>query len=145
MPFPFRLLCAAALLAAACVAPTASQVREYTYPQAFQYIARQEIHTAMGRLARDAFELDERLRDETALDAEDQAQVVRLLRDMEATARSLSDGSARSNHPLLDRNLPGFVRNIEQARKAAEAKPPSYFLAGTVTGSCIACHVVGGR
>lgn len=145
MRSPVRLLCLAVLLAPACVAPTAGQLREHTYPQAFQYIARQELHTAMGRLARSAYQLDERLRDDATLDAEDQAEVVRLLQDMEATAKDLADGSASTNHPLIDRNLPGFVRNIEQARKAAEAEPPSYFLAGTVTGSCVACHVVDGR
>lgn len=142
---PRLCLTLAALVAPACAAPTAAQIREHTYPQAFHYIARQEIHTAMGRLARSAYQLDEHLRDETSLDAEDQAEVVRLLQDMESTAKELADGSAKTNHSLLDRNLPGFVRNIEQARKAAEAEPPSYFLAGTVTGSCVACHVVDGR
>jgi hypothetical protein len=130
---------AAALVLAGCAsAPDA--VRSATYPPGFHYLTAAKLETAMGRLARDATALNALLRREGDPAEAERAEVVRLLAQMEATTGTLDVDGATSNHPMLSRHLASFRRDLERAQRAAEAKPPNYFLAGSVTGACLACH-----
>jgi hypothetical protein len=46
----------------------------------------------------------------------------------------------RTNHPLIERNVAAFRRNLALAREGAERTPPNYFLAGSISGECSSCH-----
>ncbi len=131
----------ALLLCATACAGSAREAREHTYPPDFRYIDRAQLRGAMGQMARDIIALDELfIRSNGAvLTPADQTQVLRLLRDLEKTAEGLG-GAQLTNHPMLDERLPNFRRDLESARRAAEADPPSYYLAGTISGSCLHCH-----
>lgn len=115
-------------------------IRRVTYPPDFRYLEQEEVKSAMWRLARDVRGLKALLSGANGLSAEDHAEVVRLLRDMETTAAQIDPKGRRSNHPKIDRNIDAFRRDLAMARQAAERDPPNYFLAGSVAGSCSYCH-----
>jgi hypothetical protein len=69
--------------------------------------------------------------------------VVALLTAMHRTTTALSTQREYTNHPLIDQHLDKFQRDLDLARRAVEAEPPSYFLAGSITGACLYCH--GGK
>jgi hypothetical protein len=119
---------------------SAGTIRRFTYPPDFQYLEHSQVVSAMGTLARDVRALKRLLAGTEALDAGQHAEVVRLLRAMEVTAAELDPKGRRTNHPVIDRNIGAFRRDIEMARLAAERDPPNYFLAGSVAGSCSYCH-----
>jgi hypothetical protein len=119
---------------------SAGTIRRFTYPPDFQYLEHSKVVSAMGMLARDVRALKRLLAGTGALDAGQHAEVVRLLRAMEATAAELDPKGRRTNHPVIDQNIGAFRRDIEMARLAAERDPPNYFLAGSVAGSCSYCH-----
>ncbi|MBI3606759.1 MAG: hypothetical protein HY207_02195 [Nitrospirae bacterium] len=117
-----------------------AKIRRFTYPPDFKYIEHSAVESAMLKLARHVRSLDRILREPAPYSTDQQTQVVNILRAMEATAAELDPGGQRSNHPLIDRNIGAFRRDIELARRAAEHDPPNYFLAGTVSGACRSCH-----
>jgi hypothetical protein len=119
---------------------SAGTIRRFTYPPDFKYLERSEVKSAMGALARDVRALKRLLAGTETLDADQRAEVARLLRAMEATAAELDPKGRRTNHPVIDQNIGAFRRDIEMARLAAERDPPNYFLAGSVAGSCSYCH-----
>ena len=125
------------LLAGACAAPQA--VRDITYPKGFRYYSKEELSTAMGRMAEDVEALDEILR--TGADSpEARARVIELLQDLKRRAEGLEAPGALTNHPRLARNLPLFLKAVEAARLEAERDPPRYYLAGNIVGACMHCH-----
>lgn len=115
-------------------------IRQVTYPPSFQYLEQGEVRTAMGRLARDMNRLQTVLSPDGPPPVQQQAEVVRLLRDMEAVAKELVPEGRRTNHPQIDRNIEAFRHELELARAGAERDPPNYFLAGSITGACQSCH-----
>ena len=122
-------------LMAAC---SAQDIREHTYPRGFEYISKKELASSMWKLASDVHALDRLLR-EGSEDGRQEA-AIELLGRMEVTAQGLSMGNERTNHPDLDKHLAAFIRDLEGARKAVEAEPANYFLAGAISGSCLYCH-----
>jgi hypothetical protein len=128
---------ALAFLLSGC-AETAREVRAHTYPPELRYYENREIRTAMARMARGVITLAV-LKNER-LTAEERAAVTRALREIDEAAAELSTPAARSNHPLLDRYLDEFRRDVDLARAAAGRDPPNYHPAGAVAGSCAYCH-----
>lgn len=116
---------------------TPNQVRELTYPKELSYLARADIHAAMKALATHAVALDGLLRVPGAEPVN--ADVLTHL-DAIAAAVSGLDKPGRATHPLLDRNLDAFRRDVTAARNDAAQVPPRYFLAGAIAGSCRYCH-----
>jgi hypothetical protein len=96
------------------------------------------MHTSMWQLAGDVRELDKRLRGGGHIDEEQRAEILRLLISMEDTATRLNAGGQTSNHPVLDRNLPAFQRDIELARRGVENG--NYVMVGLLPGACVYCH-----
>jgi hypothetical protein len=131
------LILALPLLLWRCASSPGENVRAATYPPSFEYITRGEIRSSMGRLARVAAELDAAVRSDPPADP---GRVVTLLDEMDRAASDLDRDGSASNHPLLGSNLARFRRDLEGARAAARADPPSLYLAGTVVGSCSYCH-----
>lgn len=129
---------AAILLVMGALACT--QVRETTYPRNFTYMPRDEVRDTMRAIAVQVNALDDTLRAEAMDPAEKQESVTQLLTAIEGAASSLQGSSDATNHWLLDENLGRFLADVRQARQAAQAEPPSYMLAGNVTGACRYCH-----
>ena len=125
------------LFAAAACSDMAKTVRSATYPPDFAYIERANIRTEMHTLAAKIQALDAALR-EPEPSRRDHVRL--LLVDIERTARGLQPGRSDTNHPLLDAHLPALIEDVVASRRAVEHEPPSYFLAGSVVGSCVYCH-----
>jgi len=100
-------------------------------------LSRSDIRSAMHNLAEGVVELDDASRRPSATISQD--DVLGSLRKMQASVALLSGGET-SSHPLLQSNLPSFRRELDEARVAAEASPPSYYLAGSIAGACLYCH-----
>lgn len=109
------------------------------YPPDFHYVTDSQVRTAMDRIARDVVEL-ERLLGRHGVLPDERDEIVALLADIHAQAESIGGAGVKTNHPLIDEQLPRFLSQVSAARRAAEAEPPNYYLAGTVSGACIACH-----
>lgn len=129
-----------ALAAAASLALGCGGLRFAAYPPDFSWVPEQQVDSAMRALARDVSELDAILRAHPIPDVPQRARVLALLGRMEASAASIEAPGTGTNHPVLDHGLARFRANLVDARSAAEAEPPSYFRAGRVSGSCLACH-----
>lgn len=139
LPFvaPGLLVLAFLVVAGAC---ESMPVRNY--PPDFQQLSRTEVRGAMRQMAQHVTALDDTLRDE-ALPAEArQERVLASLDGIRETASSLGGRGLSSSHYMLDRLLPQFIEDVERARAAAATTPPRYYLAGSVAGSCMACHRV---
>jgi len=130
------VLCLAVPLLSAC-AWLGERTRPVLYPPDFEYIEQDKLESTMWLLASQVTTLD------SLLDSEDPVprdQVVSLLKGIERSANQLDTGGRPTNHPLLTQRLPGFLHTVRRARRAAEATPPRYFQAGTVSGACMSCH-----
>jgi hypothetical protein len=135
------------LLGCLALAPACSgfpeQIRRVTYTPEFGYISEDQIESTMWQLARQVREVDTILRRSRPVTESERAQVVALLTAMHRTTTALSTQREYTNHPLIDQHLDKFQRDLDLARRAVEAEPPSYFLAGSITGACLYCH--GGK
>jgi hypothetical protein len=118
----------------------AAWLRQYTYPPDFHYISREQLRSTMWRLARDMRELEKTLREPGEFDEQRHAQINRLLISIEENAAHLDKTGRRSNHPVIDANLPALRQDIYLARKGVESRPPNYTLVGFLPGACIYCH-----
>lgn len=131
-------LCAAGT--SGCTSDLLERTRAHTYPPNFNYIPNEKLDSTMWQMAAQVDELDERLREATAGDEALQGDVVRMLGEMEQTSRALGMGGWPSNHPQVSRNVETFRLDLHHARRAVELNPPSYFLAGSISGACMHCH-----
>lgn len=136
-PLYLTLFASLALVASALAC---TQVREATYPRNFEYKPREEVRDTMRAIAVQVNALDDTLRATDLEPAARQESVTQLLTAIEGAASSLEGKGDATNHPLLDENLGRFLADVRQARQAAERDPPSYMLAGNVTGACRYCH-----
>jgi hypothetical protein len=124
---------------AACSGLTA-RVRRHTYPPSFNYITQEQLHSTMWQLAQAVNNLDHIIHEPGVMDQERRVEVARLLVLMERATGELGGHGWPSNHPLIDANLSAFRADIVNARRAVEGNPPSYVLAGSVSGACMYCH-----
>ena len=136
---------AAATSIMACTDGMTGALRRHTYPPPFNYVTREQLKSAMWRLAGDTYELDALLRRSSGPPAASQQRVVALLADMGDAASSLGPAGWPSNHPKIGENVDRLRQDIQSARQAAERKPPNYFYAGAVSGACLYCHAAGPR
>lgn len=135
------LVILACALAAGC-ADVAQWMRRRTYPPDFRYVTRAEVRSTMGELAFHARELNRFMRPpENPLEHRNEIRAE--LNAMERAADQLDQSGWPTNHPLIDMNLPSFLRDIRAAREAVEREPPNFLLAGPLMGACVYCH--GGR
>jgi len=133
------LLAAAGWLVQAC-SSTLEQTRRHTYAPSFNYISDEELQQSMWQLAAGVSSLERILAPESVVTADDRLDVIRILERMEAVVAELGPEGLPSNHPRITRHAGGFRAQLERARRAVEREPPSYYLAGTISGGCLACH-----
>lgn len=114
------------------------QIRKYTYAPDFRYYARADVRSAMHELAHNIEQLRQQLEiDNNALDAK---AVQSTLENMMRIANELDNAGLATNHLRMANHIDDFRRHLNQALVAAQAEPPNYFLAGALTGECLACH-----
>lgn len=115
-------------------------------PPAFDYASGAELRTQMHRLAFELQQLDMAMLAETSeMDATDsgtQDEIVSHLRDIERIGNELRDGDMSTSHTFLRNDMGNFLTTVSRARRAAEDNPPSYYMAGRVSGACVNCHEV---
>jgi hypothetical protein len=128
------------LLAVACSPKAAERLRQHTYPPDFHYIPKERIDSTMWQLAQGVSELDRLMREADPGDPQLQLRVVQALANMQEATRALGPGDWPSNHPRVSANVEAFRKDLAAARAAAAATPPSYYLAGSISGACLHCH-----
>jgi hypothetical protein len=114
-------------------------VRQYTYPQEFRYVERQDVRGPMRELAEHSRQLNDLLLQDPA-PLEHRGEMIDHLRAMEQAAAKLDQSGWSTNHPKVDTNLPTFRRDLRLAREAIEREPPNFLLAVLLRGSCDNCH-----
>ncbi|MBL4820730.1 MAG: hypothetical protein JKY98_07040 [Gammaproteobacteria bacterium] len=143
---PFSVLrimfLALAILTVSACGDTAALVRRVTYPPDFQYVTGQELRSSMDRLAFQLQRLDQALEESNIRQANQQQEVLGILRNIERVGANLQAGEAGSNHPFLQDHMRDFVGSVSQARTAVSRNPPRYYLAGRVAGGCVNCHKI---
>lgn len=130
---------AAAGVIAACT-ETSAALRKHTYGPEFQYVTEDELEETMWTLALDATAIQDLLRERPEPDDAAREEIILRLENMERAAAVLAGSGRRSNHAVIDRHIEAFRRDVALARAAASGDRPAYFLAGSVTGSCLYCH-----
>ena len=128
-----------ALLLTAC-GGTLEATRRHTYAPDFNYISDSQLQSAMWQLAAGTSRLDELLADGAPVTLEQRQAVIRILEGMEAAADSLGPEGLPSNHPRITHHLGRFNELLAKARRNVQIEPPSYYLAGAISGACHACH-----
>ena len=129
--------CLLALQAASC-ANFGAWVRQYTYPPTFHYITDEQLRSTMWRLAYHSRELHDLMAREATVSQ--RAEVLQHLRMMEQATLDLNRTGWPTNHPLVDAKRSSLLRDIKNAQDAVSRDPPSFLLAGTVSGACAYCH-----
>jgi hypothetical protein len=117
-----------------------SLLRRHTYPPSFRYVPQPEMRSAMWLLGQQSFELSRILRSVPDGASPPRSQVMLLLADMQITVEDLGAGQWPTNHPELGQGLQALAEDIRAAKAAVGHDPPSYFLAGSVSGACLYCH-----
>jgi len=133
------LLAIAVLVSIGC-AKSLEQTRRRTYAPTFNYVTDAELQSSMWQLAAGVSSLERILAPERVVTAEDRLDVIRILERMNEAAAALGPEGWPSNHPRISRHIGRFREQLEHARFAVEREPPSYYLAGTISGACLACH-----
>ena len=137
---PIAAALGSCLLLAACGGGTWALFRGTTYPPPFNYVPAERLHSTMWRLAAATHELDQVVREGTERGEVPRERVLALLGDMEDAAAALGPGGWPSNHPRISDNVGSLREDIRRAKLAAAREPPSYYLAGSVSGACLYCH-----
>lgn len=124
----------------ACSSDLLNRTRRYTYPPNFNYITDEQLQGTMWQLAAEMSSLDRALGGGQVPDASGRLQVISILSRMETFSKGLGPQNWSSNHPKVARNIGLFRADIARARRAVQVDPPSYYLAGSISGACMHCH-----
>jgi len=126
-------------LAGGC-ADLPQKTRRHTYAPSFNYISDQQLQSAMWQLAAGVSTLERILAADRVVTPQDRLDVIHTLDQMDAAVASLGPDGWPSNHPRVTRYAGRFREQLARARRNAALEPPSYYLAGNISGNCLACH-----
>ncbi len=132
-------LCCGSVLLVSC-GGALETTRRHTYAPEFNYITDSQLQSAMWQLAAGTSSLDKLLATGVPVTLEERQSVIRILQNMETAAASLGPDGWPSNHPRIAQNIGRFREQLAGARRNVQLDPPSYYLAGTISGACHACH-----
>ena len=108
----------------------------------FHHISDEQLESAMWRLAAGVRRLQDILGADEPVTPARRAEVVDVLDEMVAAADSLGPNALETNHPRLTHGLARFREQLRIARRSVADDPPRYYLAGNLSGTCLACHAV---
>lgn len=129
------------VLVIVAVTGSCATVRKVTYPSDFVYLEKQEVSSAMQKMAVSVNKLDRLLLGTEYQPETKQQDVLTELDVIESVTRSLGTGGSRSNHPLIDQHMDLFRDQLLIAKNAAQNEPPDYYPAGRLVGQCRGCHI----
>lgn len=118
-----------------------TQVQWKTYPPDMIYLDDEQIKGTMQGLNASIWTLNDIFDSNEHISGYERERIISLLQQMEQEAVRLGAGTQKTDHLFIDANIDQFKYDVEAARKAASADPPNYYLAGRLSGSCIACHI----
>ena len=130
-------LLAASVATAACVRYVAVQAPDAAPAPMYD---EQKLHTAMTDMAVRVREIRMVLSKGSPPSPEARAELARLLDEIDRIATRLSPDDIRATHPALAFSLDEFLGDVRMSKRAVAAEPPDYFLVGTISGACAACH-----
>ncbi|MCA9551106.1 MAG: hypothetical protein KC933_13815 [Myxococcales bacterium] len=113
---------------------------EKVYVPSFKFEDTAPVNDDMHAMAKAVYKLDRLMRDGNNLDDTEGAQAVALLAELSSITDRLVPNPAMTNHPVLKDRIADFDADVKAALDTARGKPPSYYMAGAVAGSCILCH-----
>jgi len=126
-----------------------AKIRLVTYPESIVWIDADSVRNAMHSMAASLGAIEQLISSETGV-GEHREKVLDELYTLETTAQSLSASKASANdelvrysttnHLLIDDHLDEFTESVLMAQLHVQATPPNYYRAGTLVGSCNACH-----
>jgi hypothetical protein len=122
-----------------CSRPLEVGRRDPPAPQ-FDYVTDEQLESAMWRLAAGITSLNEILEPARSVSSSQRLEVIRILDRMIAAVDELGPKGASANHPRVARNLGGFREKLAIARSSVSMEPPRYYLVGSMSGTCLACH-----
>ena len=142
MPKQTTTLAIAILLGniAACGLGLPESFRRHTYPPDFRYVSEETVRSSMWLLGRETLDLRAVLADQALPSETRRTRAELLLGGMAETVRKIGPAQWSTNHPELRSGLEALESDIHAAREAVKHEPPSYFLAGSVSGACLYCH-----
>jgi len=114
--------------------------RNHTYPADFHYVPEDKLRASMWLLGHETAELRRVLADPSLSNDTRRIRTELLLGGMEDTVQKIGVGEWSSNHQSLESGLEALQSDIHAAHEAVNHDPPSYFLAGSVSGACLYCH-----
>ncbi len=117
------------------------QVGMRTYPPNMVYLDDSKIKGTMQKLNTSMWTINDIFDSNEHISGYQRERIISLLQQIEQEAIELGAGTQKTNHLFIDENIDQFKYNVEAARKAVAAEPPNYYLAGRLSGSCIACHI----
>ena len=123
-----------------CSTSLTESLRSHTYPPDFRYVPEDKLRASMWLLGYDTAELRRVLADPSLSDETRRTRAELLLGGMEDTVQKIGAGEWSSNHQNLQSGLEALQSDIRAAHEAVNHDPPSYFLAGSVSGACLYCH-----
>lgn len=124
---------------AGCSGPRGGSAQAPPAPD-FNYIDEEQLESAMWQLAAGAESLQAIFGPGKPLEPSQRLEVVAILERMILAADELGPEGPLTNHPSITHNLGRFREKLEIARDSASMRPPSYYLAGNLAGTCLACH-----
>lgn len=128
------------LLLASCTSENENAFPQVADPPPFDFEDGVELRSGMHQLAFTLLRLDVALLDEDAEYPVDQDDVVETLRRILQIAENLQAGDLRSKHPYLAADMFRFLSDVDRAIIDATRRSPNYYMAGRISGACVACH-----
>lgn len=112
----------------------------------FNYESGQSLPSKMQQLALQLQLLDWSLsRNSSGQDGRknmQQQEVLSILRRMDSIGSNVLAEEISTSHQFLQNYMDDFLLRVDQASTTAADTPPSYYLAGQVSGGCTNCHKV---
>jgi len=126
-----------------------AQIRLVTYPDSFVWIDANTVRSTMHSMAASLRAIDNLITSETTV-GEHKDRILIELNALESTAQSLAAnkveidengvGHVNTNHLVIDEHLDEFTESVLLAKLQIQTTPLNYYRAGTLIGSCNACH-----
>ncbi len=115
-------------------------VRKATYPPDFVYLEHTQVVSAMAEFNVDIWRIDDIIAGSETILPYQRDEIIGILQHMAKLADRLGAGPRSTNHLLIDENIDEFKNQVLEALRFVEKDPPNYYLAGRLSGGCMACH-----
>ncbi len=145
----FIIIFTAPFILTSCNGENGESFPQVADPPPFDYIDGEELRSGMHQLAFAMLRLDQALRDRDedfdSIDPPggeivDRREVVVTLNRIQQIAENLQAGDIRVMHPYLASEMHRFLSDVDQAIFDASMRSPRYYMAGRISGACVACH-----